>query len=85
MNLQADFDFAAQSGELVNDAQILRYVAALNPEASRVEFVAAAVAAGYAANSSANRFRESRKFDVSSYGGTVDADGRYFPLPGVPG
>ena len=80
MNLAADFTFAAESlgqgGEFKNAAQLLRYVAALNPEASRVEFVAAAVAAGYAANSSANRFRESRKFDATSYGIQFDADGR---------
>ena len=66
MNLSADFTFAkANPQELVNQAQVLRYVAAINPEASLAEFVAAAIAAGYKANSSANRFRESRKLDAA--------------------
>lgn len=65
MNLAADFAFAAASGEFANAAQLLRYVAAINPEASREAFVAAAVEAGYKANSSANRFRESRAFDAN--------------------
>lgn len=68
MDLAADFAFAAESlgpgGEFENTAQLLRYVAAINPEATLAQFVEAAVAAGYKANTSANRFRESRKFDA---------------------
>ena len=66
--IAADFEFAATSGEFSNAATLLRYVAAINPDLTRAEFVAAAVAAGYAANSSANRFRESRKFDLQNFG-----------------
>lgn len=70
MNLAADFAFAAEcyhpAGEFQSKAALLRYVAAINPEATRDEFVAAAVAAGYRANSSANRFRESRQFDLEN-------------------
>lgn len=60
-SLAEDFAFAQDSGEFANQATLLRYVAAINQGATLQEFVAAAVAAGYAANSSANRFRESRK------------------------
>lgn len=81
MNLAADFAFAEadeNSADLRNEAQILRYVAAINPEATREQFVAAAVAAGYAANSSANRFRESRacsmEMDAAYY--DLQKDGR---------
>ncbi len=87
MNLAADFAFAlgckGPGGEFSNDAQVLRYVASLNQEASRGEFVAAAVVAGFKANSSANRFRESRKFDSENYGTSYNSDGR--EIPGVPG
>lgn len=67
MNLASDFEFAAESlgpgGDFETEAALLRTVAAWNPEASLSEFVAAAVASGYKANTAANRFRESRKFD----------------------
>jgi len=59
-SLAEDFAFADESGEFVNQAQLLRYVAAINIDATRAQFVAAAVVAGYAANSSDRRFRESR-------------------------
>ena len=59
MSIQEDIKFA-QDAEEMNSSQILRYVAAINPEATREQFVAAAVAMGFPANSSANRFRESR-------------------------
>ena len=62
-------------GELPTAADILRYAAALNPEATRKEFVEAAVACGYPPNSSANRFRESRNFDVKEYGYLLAKDG----------
>lgn len=71
MNLAADFAFAQEcrhaAGEFLSDAALLRYVAAINPEATRKEFVAAAVAAGYRANTAGNRFNESRKFDADNY------------------
>lgn len=74
MSLAEDLEFAA--GEFDSQAAVLRYVAAINPQASREEFVAACVAAGYPANSSANRFRESRKFDSENYGHVFDKAGR---------
>lgn len=58
-----DIRFAEQSGEFDSMAPLLRYVVAINPDASRTEFVEAAVACGYKANSAGNRFRESRAFD----------------------
>jgi hypothetical protein len=77
MNLIADIRFAEESSEeLKNATQVLRYVAAVNPQATRQEFVAACVACGYRANSSANRFRESRAVDCASYAYTTHADGR---------
>lgn len=76
-SLEADFAFAeGETDELPSSSDRLRYVAALNPEASRAEFVTAAVKAGYPANTSANRFRESRKFDCEAYNLTADKDGR---------
>jgi hypothetical protein len=71
-----DIKFAEEdSDELPTAADILRYAAALNPEATRKEFVEAAVACGYPPNSSANRFRESRNFDVKEYGYLLAKDG----------
>ena len=64
-SLAEDFAFARDSGEFANDATLLRYVAAINTDATRAQFVAAAVAEGYAANSSDRRFRESRNADVA--------------------
>ena len=77
MDIQVDIRFAQENdGELPTAAAVLRYVAAINTEASRDEFVAACVACGYKANSSANRFRESRNFDRTNYGHVFDRDGR---------
>ena len=63
-SLAEDFAFARDSGEFANDATLLRYVAAINTDATREQFVAAAIAAGYRANSSDRRFRESRHSTV---------------------
>lgn len=77
MDLIADIRFAQENPEeLKNAAQVLRYVAAINPGATRTQFVAACVSCGYRANSSANRFRESRAFDCEAYGYSIDAEGR---------
>jgi hypothetical protein len=79
-SVYADILFSKQSlgpgGEFQSTAPMLRTVAALNPGASREEFVEACVAAGYRANTAANRFRESRKFDCEETGMTTDANGR---------
>jgi hypothetical protein len=64
--LSADFAFAKASGEFSNAADLLRYVAAINLSATREQFVEASVLAGFKANTSANRFRESRKFDAET-------------------
>lgn len=66
--LLADIDFAIKSGEFASVAPMLRYVAAINPEVTCQQFVSACVAKGFRANSAANRFRESRKFDAENYG-----------------
>lgn len=64
-SLAEDFAFAKeQTDELRTMADVLRYVAAINIGATRAQFVAAAVASGYAANTSDRRFRESRNADV---------------------
>jgi len=64
--IMLDIRFAEQDPEFASDAPMLRYVAAINPDASRTEFVEAAVACGYRANSAGNRFRESRQFDANN-------------------
>jgi hypothetical protein len=61
MDHQQDFDFARQSNEFTSAAHLLRYVAALNIEATKTEFVAAAVKAGYPAHAAGARFGESRR------------------------
>ena len=76
MSITEDTKFAQESGEFSSTAPMLRYVAAINPQATRQEFIEACVVAGFRANSSANRFRESRAFDCTSYGYSVDAEGR---------
>lgn len=64
MNLAADFAFAQESGEFLRDAPLLRYVAALNIEASKAEFVEAAVLAGFPRHSAGARFGESRRITL---------------------
>lgn len=76
MSIQEDLIFALESGEFKSRAPLLRYVASINPEATRAEFVAAREAAGYRANSATNRFNESRAFDLKNYGGSMDKAGR---------
>lgn len=78
MSLAEDIEFAEESigGEFPSVASMLRYVAAINPQATRQEFIQACVAAGYKANTAANRFHESRTFDRDNYGMVWDKDGR---------
>lgn len=77
MTLAADFQFAQASGEFgTQAAPLLRYVAAINQNASKAEFVAAAVEAGYPAHAAGARFGESRKFDRENHGEEYDAEGR---------
>lgn len=46
-NILADIDFARDSGEFVHTAPLLRYVAGINMDADRKDFIAACVARGY--------------------------------------
>jgi hypothetical protein len=63
----SDFEFAENnSQELKNQAQVLRYVAALNPDIDVNFFVGVAVEVGYNKGSARNRFNESRKIDKES-------------------
>lgn len=77
MSIAEDIKFAQESGEFSSTAPMLRYVAALNPQATRQEFVEACVAAGFRANSSGNRFYESRCFDRDNNGMLFDKEGRF--------
>ena len=75
-HLADDFAFAMEDdGELPSQAAKLRYVAAINEDVTKAEFVAAAVEAGFHAHSAGARFLESRKVS-RSYGSEFDASGR---------
>lgn len=50
----SDIQFAEASGDFTSRAPLLRYVAAINPEATVSEFVAAAEFVGYNPNTAAN-------------------------------
>ncbi len=65
MNLQEDFTFAKESGEFSRIAPLLRYVAALNPDATKKEFVSEAVKVGYHPATAAIQFSQSRAFDAA--------------------
>lgn len=65
--LAADIQFAEASGEFTSRAPLLRYVAAINPEATVSEFVVAAESAGYNPKTAATCFYASRKFDRENY------------------
>jgi hypothetical protein len=54
---------------------VMRTVAALNPEVTRKEFVAASVALGYNANTVAIQFNKSRKLTLEDDGVTLNDDG----------
>lgn len=79
--LAADFAFAAQDREeLPRKSHLLRYVAALNSEVTKKEFVAAAVIAGYHPNTAAIQFANSRKVSLSfdEPGLRMDKEGRLY-------
>lgn len=67
MSIAEDIKFAKEwiGTEFNSISQALRYVAAINPQATRKEFIAACVEAGISANTAGNRFHESRTFDVA--------------------
>lgn len=78
MGIVEDIKFAEEAigTEFKGVAPMLRYVAAINHQATRQEFIQACVAAGYRANTAANRFHESRTFDRDNYGLIWDKEGR---------
>ena len=65
--LAADIRFAEASGEFTSRAPLLRYVAAINPEATVSEFMSAAESAGYNPKTAVTCFYASRKFDRDNY------------------
>ena len=85
--LQRDISFARNCNEFVlnkggkigsfQTCPMMRYVATLNPRATRAAFVSAMVDFGYNAATAKTQFMASRKFDLINYGGSVDKDGRY--------
>lgn len=80
MDIKADIEFAkAEAGW--SQADVLRYVAAINPEATKRQFVTEVTALGYHSGSAANRFSESRKTSLSCGDCAVDSEGRLTDLP----
>lgn len=75
-NIQADIKFALECEEFTRIAPMLRYVAAINPDATKKEFIEAAVELNYNPTTAAIQFAQSRKFDCDSYGHVLDKDGR---------
>lgn len=71
-----DEDFVFAKEENWRQAPTLRYVAAINPELTKKEFVAAAVRAGYLAATAAIQFAQSRKFSLESGEEYLDKEGR---------
>lgn len=77
MNIIADYQFALSSREFDGSmTKALRYVAALNPEASRGEFVAALATVGVHPTTATKQFGLSRQFDAEAYGARFSKDGR---------
>ena len=83
--LKSDFDFALEdTSEFVSKnggwrAPLLRYVAALNPEATSKEFVAAAIKKGFNAATAYIQFQASRKFDLQNNDRVgMEPDGRLY-------
>lgn len=81
-NLRKDFEFALQHPEEFasknggSKSPMLRYVAALNPEVSKKEFVEAAEQFGFNATTAGIQFKASRKFDIENNELLFDEDGR---------
>ena len=79
--LAQDFVFAAEDrSELPRKSHLLRYVAAINADITKKEFVAAAVAAGYHPNTAAIQFANSRRVSLSfnEPGLRIDLEGRLY-------
>lgn len=75
--VQDDFKFVADDqGELPHQSDRLCYVAAINPQLTRKQFVAEAVLAGYHPNTAAIQFAKSRRVSVSCGDVVLAEDGR---------
>ena len=81
MDIAADFEFAETSEEFTRQAPRLRYVAAINPGMAKVEFVAAAVKAGYNKDTAAIQFAQSRQVSISCGDVLLQPDGRLTDNP----
>lgn len=82
MDIATDFEFAkGDRDELPTTAALLKYVTAINPEATKKEFVAAAVAAGYHPNTAAIQFAQSRVISLSCGDVLLLPDGRLVDNP----
>lgn len=79
MDLNADFIFASENAQrdgLGGIAGQIRYVAAINPDATKAEFVAAAVVFGFNQSTASIQFTKSRRLWVEDFGGSIDSEGR---------
>ena len=74
-DIASDFAFARDSGEFDRQAPLLRYVAAINVDLTKADFVKAATAAGFNLNTAAIQFAQSRRFSVSLGDVAMLADG----------
>lgn len=76
MDIQADFQFARNEFPAAQAAQ-LRYVASINPDAPKKQFIAAAVKAGYHPSTTDIQFTKSRRMWVADFDDCMLApDGR---------
>lgn len=81
MDIRADIEFAKASGEFSRQAPLIRYVAAINPDSTKVGFVAALVEAGYHPATAAIQFAQSRRESLSCGDVLALADGRLIDNP----
>jgi hypothetical protein len=64
-SIQADFWFAKEcTDDFKHISPLLRYVAAINPDATKKEFIEAAVREGYNPNTASIQFVQSRQFTL---------------------
>ncbi|MGL4650230.1 MAG: hypothetical protein ACRC1H_12550 [Caldilineaceae bacterium] len=81
MDLANDFGFAKASGEFDRQAPLLRYVAAINPDATKKAFVEAVVALGYNPDTAAIQFAQSRRESAKCGDFLLQADGSMVENP----
>jgi hypothetical protein len=71
-----DFANERRIGEFVGTGSLLRNVACVNPDATRKEFIAAAVASGFNKHTATIQFAKSRSIDLSFGFCELDSEGR---------